>query len=198
MKLCRSTCRRRQARRLPRNYGRVFRAFLYLRSSAATRVSNWGGVTAALVTAALGWLGRLAWSWFASRNRFLIVSARTKLLMPRVGTVPGWSMRLSHIRLACLSGRAAQYVRMSTDHQQYSIANQLAVIAAYAQRFDLEIFRTYRDDGKSGLHIKGRAGLLDLIDDVQCARADFGCILVFDVSSGGDFRTWAVLSEHLD
>ena len=28
--------------------------------------------------------------------------------------------------------RAAQYVRMSTDHQQYSIENQAAVIATYA------------------------------------------------------------------
>ncbi|WP_164940145.1 recombinase family protein [Bradyrhizobium zhanjiangense] len=84
--------------------------------------------------------------------------------------------------------RAAQYVRMSTDYQQYSIANQLAVISAYAQKFDLEIVRTYRDDGKSGLHIKGRAGLLDLIDDVQSARADFGCILVFDVSRWGRFQ----------
>ena len=28
--------------------------------------------------------------------------------------------------------RAAQYVRMSTDHQQYSIASQKAAIAEYA------------------------------------------------------------------
>jgi DNA invertase Pin-like site-specific DNA recombinase len=84
--------------------------------------------------------------------------------------------------------RAAQYVRMSTDHQQYSIANQVAVIAAYAQRFGLEIVRTYRDEGKSGLHIKNRTGLLELIDDVQCSRADFGCILVFDVSRWGRFQ----------
>ena len=29
--------------------------------------------------------------------------------------------------------RAAQYVRMSTDYQRYSIENQAAAIAAYAQ-----------------------------------------------------------------
>jgi hypothetical protein len=29
--------------------------------------------------------------------------------------------------------RAAQYVRMSTDYQRYSIENQAAVIAAYAE-----------------------------------------------------------------
>ena len=84
--------------------------------------------------------------------------------------------------------RAAQYVRMSTDYQQYSIANQMAVIGAYAQRAELEIVRTYRDDAKSGLRIKNRKGLLDLIDDVQCGRADFGSILVYDVSRWGRFQ----------
>ncbi|WP_128934009.1 recombinase family protein [Bradyrhizobium zhanjiangense] len=84
--------------------------------------------------------------------------------------------------------RAAQYVRMSTDYQQYSIANQMAAIAAYARKFELEIVRTYRDDGKSGLHIKNRTGLLDLIDDVQCGRTDFGCVLVYDVSRWGRFQ----------
>jgi len=41
--------------------------------------------------------------------------------------------------------RAAQYVRMSTDYQRYSIENQAAVIAAYAQLHKLSIVRTYRD-----------------------------------------------------
>jgi len=45
--------------------------------------------------------------------------------------------------------RAAQYVRMSTDYQRYSIENQAAVIAAYAQLHDLSIIRTYRDEGES-------------------------------------------------
>ena len=39
--------------------------------------------------------------------------------------------------------RAAQYVRMSTDYQRYSIENQAAVIAAYAQLHHLAIVRTY-------------------------------------------------------
>jgi len=33
--------------------------------------------------------------------------------------------------------RAAQYVRMSTDHQRYSIENQAAAIAAYAAKRNL-------------------------------------------------------------
>jgi DNA invertase Pin-like site-specific DNA recombinase len=44
--------------------------------------------------------------------------------------------------------RAAQYVRMSTDFQQYSIENQAVVIAAYAQLHNLSIVRTYRDEGE--------------------------------------------------
>ena len=57
--------------------------------------------------------------------------------------------------------RAAQYVRMSTEFQQYSIENQAVVIAAYAQLHNLPIVRTYRDEGESGLTIKNRMGLAD-------------------------------------
>lgn len=84
--------------------------------------------------------------------------------------------------------RAAQYVRMSTDYQKYSIANQAAAIAAYAQLHGLSIVRTYRDEGESGLRIKNRAGLTQLIADVQSGEADFGHILVFDVSRWGRFQ----------
>src|SRR5260370_15543617 len=78
--------------------------------------------------------------------------------------------------------RAAQYVRMSTDKQQYSTANQMDAIADYAARRGRTIVRTYLDEGRSGLQIKGRQGLKDLIADVMLGRADFECILVFDVS----------------
>jgi|SRR5581483_53343 len=84
--------------------------------------------------------------------------------------------------------RAAQYVRMSTDYQQYSIENQAVVIAAYAQLHKLSIVRTYRDEGESGLKIKNRKGLTQLIDDVQSGHADFCHILVFDVSRWGRFQ----------
>ena len=39
--------------------------------------------------------------------------------------------------------RAAQYVRMSTEHQKYSTENQAAAIAVYAEANGLEIVRTY-------------------------------------------------------
>ena len=35
--------------------------------------------------------------------------------------------------------RAAQYVRMSTEHQQYSTENQSEVIARYAAQHGMEI-----------------------------------------------------------
>ncbi|WP_271528799.1 recombinase family protein [Bradyrhizobium sp. CCBAU 25338] len=84
--------------------------------------------------------------------------------------------------------RAAQYVRMSTDRQQYSIQNQAAVIAAYAHAHNLAIVRTYADEGESGLRIKNRAGLSSLLEDVQGGNADFGHILVYDISRWGRFQ----------
>ncbi|MGY8679789.1 recombinase family protein [Bradyrhizobium sp. UFLA05-153] len=83
---------------------------------------------------------------------------------------------------------AAQYVRMSTDYQKYSIENQAAAIAAYAQAHGLTIACTYRDEGESGLRIKGRLGLARLIEDVQTGRADFSHVLVYDVSRWGRFQ----------
>jgi DNA invertase Pin-like site-specific DNA recombinase len=90
--------------------------------------------------------------------------------------------------IAQIETRAAQYVRMSTDYQRYSIENQAVVIAAYAQLHGLEIVRTYRDAGESGLKLKNRAGLIQLLDDVQSGRADFRHILVYDVSRWGRFQ----------
>ncbi|HEY7230175.1 MAG TPA: recombinase family protein [Pseudolabrys sp.] len=84
--------------------------------------------------------------------------------------------------------RAAEYVRMSTDHQKYSIANQSDAIRAYAARRGMTIVRTYADEGKSGLNIDGRRSLQQLIEDVQKQRADFTTILVYDVSRWGRFQ----------
>ncbi len=84
--------------------------------------------------------------------------------------------------------RAAEYVRMSTEHQQYSTENQEDAIRQYAARRGIEIVRTYADEGKSGLSIDGRDALKLLIDDVQAGRTDFTSILVYDVSRWGRFQ----------
>ena len=60
---------------------------------------------------------------------------------------------------------AAQYQRMSTEQQMYSLANQGAAIAAYAQEHGFEIIKTYCDAGKSGITTKGRNGLKSLLAD---------------------------------
>ena len=84
--------------------------------------------------------------------------------------------------------RAAQYVRMSTEHQQYSTNNQADKILEYAQRRNIEIVRTYADEGKSGLSLGGRASLQKLIADVETGVADFTLVLVYDVSRWGRFQ----------
>ncbi|PDT74247.1 recombinase family protein [Bradyrhizobium sp. C9] len=84
--------------------------------------------------------------------------------------------------------QAAQYVRMSTDYQQYSIENQAVAIAAYAELHRLRIIRTYRDEGESGLKIENRTGLTELINDVQAGHTNFGHLLIFDVSRWGRFQ----------
>lgn len=83
---------------------------------------------------------------------------------------------------------AAEYVRMSTDHQQYSTANQSQAIREYALRHGLTIETTYEDSGKSGLNLDDRQALKQLIDDVQNGKAEFSTILVYDVSRWGRFQ----------
>lgn len=82
---------------------------------------------------------------------------------------------------------AAQYVRMSTEHQQYSIANQSAAIALYAAAHNLGIVRSFVDGGKTGVTIKRRRGLQDLLDVVESGMASFRVVLVYDVSRWGRF-----------
>ena len=86
------------------------------------------------------------------------------------------------------AARAAEYVRMSTDHQKYSTENQADAIRQYAVRRGLEIVRTYADEGRSGLRLDGRDALKQLIEDVQNGKANFATILVYDVSRWGRFQ----------
>ena len=87
-----------------------------------------------------------------------------------------------------LPNRAAAYVRMSRDHQQYSTCNQLDVIRSFAQQRNLAIEKVYSDEGKSGLRIKGRAALSQMISDVLTKNINYAHILVSDVSRWGRFQ----------
>jgi hypothetical protein len=83
---------------------------------------------------------------------------------------------------------AAVYVRMSTEHQQYSTSNQMDVIREYAKRLGFTIVKEYSDQGKSGLNMEGRDALGQMLRDVQEGRAEYAVILVYDVSRWGRFQ----------
>ncbi|MGX9143490.1 recombinase family protein [Mesorhizobium sp. 128a] len=83
---------------------------------------------------------------------------------------------------------AAQYIRMSTEHQRYSLENQIAAIAEYAETRRFAIVQTYTDAGKSGLSLKGRDGLKQLLSDVVTGQRIYSAVLVFDVSRWGRFQ----------
>ena len=84
--------------------------------------------------------------------------------------------------------RAAQYLRMSTDHQQYSMLNQEAVISTYARQHNFDIVKTYADPGRSGLRFRNRPGLVALLQDVVAHSREFNAVLVYDVSRWGRFQ----------
>lgn len=84
--------------------------------------------------------------------------------------------------------RAAQYLRMSTDHQRYSLSNQAAAVAIYARERGFDVVRTYEDAGISGLTIRGRPALRQLLADVLAGDPGFSVILTYDVSRWGRFQ----------
>ena len=83
---------------------------------------------------------------------------------------------------------AAQYLRMSTEHQRYSLANQASAIQNYAVIRGFRIVRTYVDAGKSGLTITQRDGLQMLMGDVISGVGGYEAVLVLDVSRWGRFQ----------
>jgi DNA invertase Pin-like site-specific DNA recombinase len=84
--------------------------------------------------------------------------------------------------------KAAEYVRMSTEHQKYSIENQRAAISEYAGQHGLKITKTYSDAAKSGLLLKRRTGLRQLLRDVVGGNFNYNAVLVYDVSRWGRFQ----------
>lgn len=83
---------------------------------------------------------------------------------------------------------AAQYLRMSTEHQQYSLENQSVAIQLYAESHGFEVVQTYSDAAKKGLVLKHRDGLRQLLRDVVSGKATYRAILVYDVSRWGRFQ----------
>lgn len=82
----------------------------------------------------------------------------------------------------------AQYLRMSTEHQQYSLVGQEVAIRRYAEVHGFNVVSTYSDGARSGLVLKNRAGLRQLLEDVVSDDRQFAAILVYDVSRWGRFQ----------
>lgn len=83
---------------------------------------------------------------------------------------------------------AAQYLRMSTEHQRYSLAAQAEAIGEYATAHGFEINRTYFDPGESGVTFENRIGLQTLLSAALDRGRTFDAILVLDVSRWGRFQ----------
>jgi DNA invertase Pin-like site-specific DNA recombinase len=81
----------------------------------------------------------------------------------------------------------AQYLRMSTEHQQYSLANQIDAIRTFCNIKSYSVVKTYKDPGRSGLTLKRRPGLIELLKDVV-DRPIFRAVVVYDVSRWGRFQ----------
>lgn len=82
----------------------------------------------------------------------------------------------------------AAYVRMSTDHQKYSIANQMASIGRFCTANAMELVRIYTDAGRSGLTAARRPGLSALLADANGGQLPFSAVVVLDVSRFGRFQ----------
>src|SRR5579872_7454877 len=83
---------------------------------------------------------------------------------------------------------AVQYLRMSTEHQRYSLTNQAAAIGRYAEAHGFTVVCSYFDHGRSGLRLNHRHGLQQLLRDVVGERVSFEAVLVYDVSRWGRFQ----------
>ena len=82
----------------------------------------------------------------------------------------------------------AQYLRMSTEHQKYSLENQGLAIRKYAEDHGFSVVQTYSDRARSGLVLQNRPGLRELLHDVTRGKVAFKAILVYDVSRWGRFQ----------
>ncbi len=60
--------------------------------------------------------------------------------------------------------------------------NQSNAIRAYAETNGFEVVRTYSDAAKSGVVLKRRSGLKQLLGDVVAGEVPYRVILVYDVS----------------
>jgi DNA invertase Pin-like site-specific DNA recombinase len=83
---------------------------------------------------------------------------------------------------------AAQYLRASTERQHYSIAYQAKIISQYAEHNGFQIIQAFSDEARSGISLRYRPALRQLLEEVVRGETPYRAILVFDVSRWGRFQ----------
>lgn len=76
--------------------------------------------------------------------------------------------------------RAIVYLRASTDHQEYSVKDQLTNIKDWARNHNYKIVNVYCDDGISGAYAAKRPGFLRMIEDITTDSSDAQALLIWD------------------
>lgn len=87
----------------------------------------------------------------------------------------------------CPKRRVAAYFRSATTPEEESISVQVEAVVRYADEHDMQLVRTYCDQGKSGLLIDDRPGLQQLLRDIETRAGDFGAVLLLDSTRWGRF-----------
>lgn len=72
------------------------------------------------------------------------------------------------------------YARASTDHQEYSVNDQLKYIKDWAKHHGYKIVKVYIDDGISGAFVSKRPGFLSMIEDVTTDLSGAKALLIWD------------------
>ncbi len=98
---------------------------------------------------------------------------------------PGTPYTIDEIKKLRL--KSAIYIRMSTELQVESPENQERQIRAYAERYGIEIIKTYADLGVSGMTAEKREQFQALLDDVDNGRNNYSIVLYLDDSRWGRF-----------
>ncbi len=101
---------------------------------------------------------------------------------------PAMAPRSAAPSTGCQKGRAAVYLRVSTEHQKYSLRRQAAELNEYAAEHGLKIVNRYVDQGRSGRTLQARPALIEMLQMIVQGRASFSEVLVYDVSRWGTLR----------
>jgi len=89
--------------------------------------------------------------------------------------------------------KAAAYLRsaisyMPDDPRHPATQEQAESVRVYAEKYGIDIVKTYVDEGKSGLRTQGVDGLDNLIADIQSGAAEYKIILMRDITRWGRFQ----------